>query len=395
MKSSIIAIALATVAQAISLPQLHRRDAQSPLIKWQFLAEDCMTTDNRAPCQCQANRVVAQLRCDGTNCDDVYLGCAQMFDDQNDGNYVTVGDIINAREISDTFPPTYCPPNTAATKWTCTDKFCDLNTMGCQAFEKRFTDGRVAAVTFPEVSDPACTWTGWVNSGNNPQATQCPAGQFLRGLEAKGRHSDSLRMFCCPPSLGQSPLVLQQQLNAVQCTTGSDGKCLSKWKCMQGTTEVTTMDIWWGHTSGDAAWACNSWNSQCGNAAGGCTATAIASNTTTSTTDNSNTNTNNNNNQQSSQSSTTSQTTTTTGDVQCANGSDGKCYSKWKCMLGSKDMGDLDIWWGHTSGDAVWACNNWNSQCGNTAGGCTAKFVSANPDGKDYGNPPPYDECEI
>ncbi|WP_437930036.1 hypothetical protein WMF37_12665 [Sorangium sp. So ce291] len=49
-------------------------------------------------------------------------------------------------------------------------------------------------------------------------------------------------------------------------------------------------------------------------------------------------------------------------------------YSDWNCFRTSdgKFFGRTTIWWGHTPGDATWACNNWVSACGNAAGGCTA-----------------------
>lgn len=48
--------------------------------------------------------------------------------------------------------------------------------------------------------------------------------------------------------------------------------------------------------------------------------------------------------------------------------------SSWDCYLSNQNrrhVGTVDIWWGHTPGDAAWACNNWISECGNN-GGCRA-----------------------
>lgn len=48
---------------------------------------------------------------------------------------------------------------------------------------------------------------------------------------------------------------------------------------------------------------------------------------------------------------------------------DGK--SKWNCMKGTNVIREAEIWWGHTQGDAQWACNEWEkTKC---AGACTAK----------------------
>ncbi len=46
--------------------------------------------------------------------------------------------------------------------------------------------------------------------------------------------------------------------------------------------------------------------------------------------------------------------------------------SYWDCYLHNQKVGNVKIWWGHTQGDAAWACNNWISTCGNN-GGCYAK----------------------
>jgi hypothetical protein len=51
--------------------------------------------------------------------------------------------------------------------------------------------------------------------------------------------------------------------------------------------------------------------------------------------------------------------------------------SVWDCYLkdhGSKNVGRVTINWGHTEADAAWACDNWNSECGNN-GGCFARRI--------------------
>lgn len=56
----------------------------------------------------------------------------------------------------------------------------------------------------------------------------------------------------------------------------------------------------------------------------------------------------------------------------CTKRMDGICYSEWICVKGKPQLGKVEIWWGHTPGDATWACNSWISKCGNAKGGCTA-----------------------
>ncbi|MGH1394015.1 MAG: hypothetical protein ACRAVC_08270 [Trichormus sp.] len=47
----------------------------------------------------------------------------------------------------------------------------------------------------------------------------------------------------------------------------------SSWTCLcQNGKNVGSVDIWWGDTAGDAAWACNQWISSCN---GECTAEPI------------------------------------------------------------------------------------------------------------------------
>lgn len=48
------------------------------------------------------------------------------------------------------------------------------------------------------------------------------------------------------------------------------------------------------------------------------------------------------------------------------------CESSWKCTLNGVDKGSTTIWWGHTEGDAGWACNNWNANC---QGNCKATII--------------------
>jgi hypothetical protein len=99
----------------------------------------------------------------------------------------------------------------------------------------------------------------------------------------------------------------------------------TQWACMYKGAAITAVSIWWGHTSGAGQWACNAWCSRCN---GICTA---------------------------SQKKITE--------------------SLWGCEAGLLPfvfpVGDIKIWWGHSNGDAVWACNNWISTC-KQWGGCYA-----------------------
>ncbi|MEM8779034.1 MAG: hypothetical protein AAGF26_09210 [Cyanobacteria bacterium P01_G01_bin.49] len=47
----------------------------------------------------------------------------------------------------------------------------------------------------------------------------------------------------------------------------------------------------------------------------------------------------------------------------------GRNTTTWACVHGNTVVGEVTIWWGHTTGDAAWACNNWVAAC---LRGCTA-----------------------
>jgi hypothetical protein len=51
--------------------------------------------------------------------------------------------------------------------------------------------------------------------------------------------------------------------------------------------------------------------------------------------------------------------------------------TNWQCNLkrDGQKKGNVTITWGHTAGDAAWACDNWVSDCGNE-GGCDAAPLS-------------------
>lgn len=47
-------------------------------------------------------------------------------------------------------------------------------------------------------------------------------------------------------------------------------------------------------------------------------------------------------------------------------GVQGGANTRWQCayLIGSRWFyTTVVIWWGHTAGDAIWACRNWNSNC--------------------------------
>jgi hypothetical protein len=55
---------------------------------------------------------------------------------------------------------------------------------------------------------------------------------------------------------------------------------------------------------------------------------------------------------------------------------DRQTISTWTCYHYAKPLDNVEIWWGHRKEDAIWACNNWNSTCGNE-GGCTVSKISS------------------
>jgi hypothetical protein len=56
--------------------------------------------------------------------------------------------------------------------------------------------------------------------------------------------------------------------------------------------------------------------------------------------------------------------------------------SHWDCHLvfaGAPRVGAVDIWWGHTAGDATWACNHFLSECKDSQKGCQARSAGMGP----------------
>jgi hypothetical protein len=48
----------------------------------------------------------------------------------------------------------------------------------------------------------------------------------------------------------------------------------------------------------------------------------------------------------------------------------------WACFYRGTDYkGEVTIWWGHTPGDAAWACNQWHPG-GIFGGGCGGECVA-------------------
>ncbi|WP_437577192.1 hypothetical protein [Sorangium sp. So ce887] len=46
--------------------------------------------------------------------------------------------------------------------------------------------------------------------------------------------------------------------------------------------------------------------------------------------------------------------------------------STWACSWGLISAGEVTIWWGNTTINAIWACNNWR-WCGSMLGGCSVR----------------------
>jgi Notch-like protein len=102
----------------------------------------------------------------------------------------------------------------------------------------------------------------------------------------------------------------------------------TQWACLKDGYAVDYVSIWWEHTSTAAQWACNNWFwiSSC---KGQCKASALK-----------------------------------------LTDSNWYCYGLDPMVY----VGQAKIWWGHSKGDAGWACNAWNPIC-NIYGGCIAKNV--------------------
>ena len=89
----------------------------------------------------------------------------------------------------------------------------------------------------------------------------------------------------------------------------------TQWTCLKNGYAISAVSIWFGHKNSDATWACNNWISYCAG--------------------------------------------------QCAASANKVTESNWYCY-GVDPMiyvGQAKISWGHSKGDATWACNSWNAYC--------------------------------
>jgi hypothetical protein len=55
-------------------------------------------------------------------------------------------------------------------------------------------------------------------------------------------------------------------------------------------------------------------------------------------------------------------------------------FSHWDCYLQTSQLvGRVEIWWGHTSTDGVWACNLWVKECQNSCSTSSTSIPSISP----------------
>lgn len=116
------------------------------------------------------------------------------------------------------------------------------------------------------------------------------------------------------------------------CTASPADAKKTKWDCYltnHHSLQQKDMEINWGHTAGDAKWACDKWVQSCTNG-GGCDAYPAGS----------------------------------PAPVQ---------KTKWDCYRDNTlQQRNVEIDWGHGAGDAKWACDQWVQGCKN-GGGCQAR----------------------
>ena len=132
----------------------------------------------------------------------------------------------------------------------------------------------------------------------------------------------------------------------------------STWDCYLQTSQwVGRVEIWWGHTSTDGVWACNSWVPDCRNSCRASQALTRAPSLKPTT-----------------RKPTTRKPTTrlptrrsTRKPSTTTKPTQPQSKSLWDCYLQTSQwVGRVEIWWGHTSTDGVWACNSWVSECRNS-----------------------------
>jgi hypothetical protein len=71
-------------------------------------------------------------------------------------------------------------------------------------------------------------------------------------------------------TIGSAAAIVAIAAIALLGSTAAAQQIKSKWYCWKWGSVVSQVEIWWGHTAGDAGWACNEWRkSECN---GECTA---------------------------------------------------------------------------------------------------------------------------
>ena len=146
---------------------------------------------DRGEISCPANKVMSAAKCEHDNCDNFFMSCSTVIDD-NGVNYVvgTAGDWGSSiYEGSQEF---MCPENQAIVSSRCSGSRCEYMWFKCAPLNAPSDKGS-SQVTFKK---DECQWMGAFNDeGVNQQL--CPSDKFVTGMKCEGKLCTWMSLHCC------------------------------------------------------------------------------------------------------------------------------------------------------------------------------------------------------
>jgi len=136
------------------------------------------TTDGLPPVTCPSGRVVDQMDCDGSNCDNVRLHCGNLFTSSTPGRFSDF--------ISEELPNNHveCGANRFMVGVACSGNLCDNMSIQCASFAGKTSNAS------------RCTWTPFFSE--EERTVLLTSGYAAAGIECRGNNCDDISIFECP-----------------------------------------------------------------------------------------------------------------------------------------------------------------------------------------------------
>jgi hypothetical protein len=144
-------------------------DGEKPLV-WSG-----WTTDGKAPAECGSGRVVRNVDCYGSHCDDVRIDCIAATGIFGMSYYTTPFSEESGNDQRT------CNANEWVTGLKCSGDDCDNVSLECTQILNR--------------SVGSCYWSGWFSEETG--AFYAPSGYFLRGAKCLGSFCDWMNYYVC------------------------------------------------------------------------------------------------------------------------------------------------------------------------------------------------------